>query len=522
MHRVRSSKVLRAFVSRNRAILEDGNASQRTIRPLVVGFVPTMGALHEGHISLIERATAECDRAIVSIFVNPLQFGPHEDLDRYPRQLEQDLEICRSAGVHAVFTPDPSSLLSGQSLQEVTQAIPPAAALSQLCGPWRVGHFEGVLTIVLKLLNIVQPNRAYFGQKDAQQLALIRQMVKDFSLPIQIVGCPIVRDPDGLALSSRNQYLTPQEREVALTLSQGLFAAQKLFEKGEYRTNVLRQVAKSVYDSQLELHVQYIDVVHPDTLKPLTEISQVGLMAVAATVGTTRLIDNVRLAFSRKPILAIDGPAGAGKSTVARQLAGALDLLYLDTGALYRAVTWLALESAADISDEIAIADLAAAANIRFEPCLDSSQPAKVWVRGREVTQEIRSRSVTANVSAVSAHPMVRQILLGVQQDMGKQGGVVMEGRDIGTVVFPDAKLKIFLTASPAERARRRQLDLAAVGTSVELAQLETQIQERDRKDSQRAASPLRKAEDAVEVFTDGLNQRQVVEKIANLYRQLG
>ncbi|MGK7910253.1 MAG: bifunctional pantoate--beta-alanine ligase/(d)CMP kinase [Synechococcus sp.] len=543
MHVVRSGDVLQAVLARIKSLRSGQSTDQLLANPTVqtassslkissfsglhfrqnlVGFVPTMGALHAGHKSLIEHSIRSCCLTVVSIFVNPLQFGPSEDLDCYPRQLQADLDVCRSADVDIVFVPNASDILSGRELADVTQAIPPAAAISTLCGPWRPGHFEGVLTIVLKLLNLVQPDLAYFGQKDAQQLALIRRMVDDFNLPVQIVGCPIVRDPDGLALSSRNQYLSDLDRQVALTLSRGLFAAQSCFEAGERKAEVLRETARSVYHNQLELQVQYIDVVHPNTLEPLTQISQSGLVAAAAVVGNTRLIDNVRLDIPRKPILAIDGPAGAGKSTVARQLAASLDLLYLDTGALYRAVTWLALECNVDIDDEVAVADLAASADIRFEPSRDINRPAKVWVREREVTQDIRTQAVTANVSAVSAHPMVREILLKVQQEMGRQGGVVMEGRDIGTAVFPNAELKIFLTATPAERARRRQRDLSAAGTSVDLSELECQIQERDRKDSQRAASPLRKADDALEVLTDGLTQVQVVQKIAELYRKLG
>lgn len=541
MHVVRSGEVLQAVLARARSLTlvqsavpeaterqplsEDTLFSayrNRTGDKADVGLVPTMGALHAGHASLIDRSVDDCSLTVVSIFVNPLQFAPSEDLERYPRQLQADLDVCQTAGVDVVFVPTPAEVLSGQTLEDVTEAVPPAKAIAGLCGPLRSGHFEGVLTIVLKLLNLVRPDRAYFGQKDAQQLALIRRMVSDFNLPVEIVGCPIVRDSDGLALSSRNQYLSDRDRQVALALSRGLFAAQSCFDAGERNAEVLKEAAQSVYHSQLELHIQYIDVVHPDTLEPLTTISQSGLVAAAALVGDTRLIDNVRLDIPRKPILAIDGPAGAGKSTVARQLAADLNLLYLDTGALYRAVTWLALECNVDIDDEVAVADLAASANIRFEPSHSSERPAKVWVREREVTQAIRTQTVTANVSAVSAHPMVRDILLSVQQEMGRQGGVVMEGRDIGTAVFPDAELKIFLTASPAERARRRQQDLAAVGTPVDLQELEQQIQERDRKDSQRAASPLRKADDALEVLTDGLTQTQVVQKIAGLYQELG
>ncbi|WP_026101245.1 bifunctional pantoate--beta-alanine ligase/(d)CMP kinase [Synechococcus sp. PCC 7336] len=487
-----------------------------------VGLVPTMGALHRGHLSLLDRAVGDCDITVVSIFVNPLQFSPHEDFDRYPRQLDSDLEICRNAGADIVFAPEASVMLANADPAAVTQVIPPAAMLEHLCGPWRPGHFEGVLTIVAKLLHIVQPQRAYFGQKDAQQLALIRRMVRDLDWPIAIVGCPTVREPEGLALSSRNQYLSPQERWAALALSRGLFAAQQQFAAGDRRVDTLLKTARAVYDAQLGLQVQYLELVNPETLQPIVDtIKERGLLATAAWVGQTRPIDNVMLEVPRQPILAIDGPAGAGKSTVARRLAAALNLRYLDTGALYRAVTWLVSDTGTPVTDGAAIARLAASAEIRLEAPEDVALLTRVWVNGREVTAEVRSPEITAQVSAVSALPQVRQVLLDVQQQMGRAGGVVMEGRDIGTQVFPDAELKIFLTASPQERARRRLRDLQGAGSSIQLEELEQQIRERDRKDSERAMAPLKQAADAIAVNTDGLTQDEVVEQIAELYRQL-
>ena len=322
-----------------------------------IGLVPTMGALHAGHFSLIDRSLGDCAATVVSIFVNPLQFAPTEDLDRYPRQLAADAAACEARGVDVLFVPNVDAILGTANASALTQVIPPESMVQGLCAPWRPGHFEGVLTIVAKLLHIVQPQRAYFGQKDAQQLALIRRMANDLNWPVEIVSCPIVRESDGLALSSRNQYLTDRDRRTALTLSKGLFAARDRYLAGERRATYAIAIAKSLYDEESGLDLQYLELVHPDTLLPITDrIEDRGLLATAALVGQTRLIDNVLLDTPRKPILAIDGPAGAGKSTVARKIAAALDLTYLDTGALYRAVTWSALETETDINDEEAIA----------------------------------------------------------------------------------------------------------------------------------------------------------------------
>ena len=502
--------------------LNDLRAALARYRRQDVGLVPTMGALHKGHFSLIDRCVRDCKVTVVSIFVNPLQFGPTEDLDHYPRPIEHDSACCEERGVDILFTPNAEDFVGTMEGAFVTEVIPPESMVRGLCAPWRPGHFEGVLTIVAKLLHSVQPQRAYFGQKDAQQLALIRRMVVDLNWPVRIVGGATVREADGLALSSRNQYLSAEERNVALALSRGLFSARDRFLAGERRADSVLDTAQTLYDGELGLKVQYLELVHPDTLQPITDqIEDNALLATAAMVGETRLIDNVMLELPRPPIVAIDGPAGAGKSTVARRIAATLELMYLDTGALYRAVTWLALDTETTVEDEEAIALLAESADIQLKLPEDISLPTRVWVNGREVTCEIRTREVTAQVSTVAAMPRVRKRLLRVQQQMGRGGGVVMEGRDIGTQVFPDAELKIFLTASVEERARRRMRDLQAAGTDIGMAALEQQIRERDRKDSEREVAPLRQAEDALELITDHLTQEQVVEKIVGLYREL-
>ncbi len=497
--------------------------------PQSIGFVPTMGALHAGHLSLIQKARQENDRVIVSIFVNPLQFAPNEDFQQYPRTLEQDQQLCQQAGVDAIFAPTAIELYgdqasgSGTSGDRVTQVIPPAAMIAGLCGRFRPGHFQGVATVVAKLFNIVQPDRAYFGQKDAQQLAVLRRMVADLNLPIDVIGCAIVREANGLALSSRNQYLSDAARSQASVLYRSLCRAQAVLRQGKTLREDLIEGVKAELSIVPAIKPQYIELVHPDTMAPIEQLDDVGLLAIAAHIDATRLIDNTLLR-NRKPILAIDGPAGAGKSTVVRQVAQQLGLLYLDTGAMYRAVTWLVLHSGIAIEDTAAIAELVSRCAIELDSELDSkddSESVEVWINGHHITQAIRSLEVTAQVSAIAAQPAVRKELMKRQQSYGRRGGVVMDGRDIGTHVFPDAELKIFLTASVQERARRRMQDLLAQGQeSVTLAELEQAISDRDYKDSTRAFAPLGKAEDAIELQTDSLSANEVTAKIVQFYQQ--
>jgi pantoate ligase / CMP/dCMP kinase len=472
-----------------------------------VGFVPTMGALHPGHLSLIDKARRDNDIAIVSLFVNPLQFAPTEDLQQYPQDLEGDRQLCENAGVDAIFVPTVTDILGEDGI--ATTIVPPASMTSGLCGRSREGHFPGVATIVTKLLNLVKPDRAYFGQKDAQQLAIIRRLVADLSIPVEIIACPIVREKSGLAYSSRNQYLSPEEKENAASLYRSLQSAETAFRGGVRGSVELVDCVQTELATVPEIQLEYVEVVHPETLAPLETVDVVGLIAIAARIGSTRLIDNVQL---RQPIVAIDGPAGAGKSTVTRQVARRLGLLYLDTGAMYRAVTWWVLDSGILVDDQ-AVAQALEGCHLELQP--DEEQGCRVWVNDREITRDIRTPEVTSRVSAVSALPSVRQFLVAQQQRYGRRGGLVAEGRDIGTCVFPDADVKIYLTASVGERARRRQKDLEQQGHgSIDLQELEQSIADRDRQDSTRAISPLRKAEDAIEVLTDNLNIEEVIEII--------
>ena len=509
------------------AALRDYLKSQKFSQPqgqFSVGFVPTMGALHIGHLSLIDRARSENTCVVVSIFVNPLQFGAGEDFDKYPRTLTSDQQICEQAGVEAIFAPNASEM--GVSSNTVTQVVPPSAMTDILCGRSRIGHFQGVATIVTKLLNVVQPDRAYFGNKDGQQLAIIRRLVDDLNMPVEIIGCPTLRESSGLAYSSRNQYLSDCDRILAAQIYQSLQRAKQQFFRGGATGSPLPilQVVRDYLAKLSAIDLEYIELVDAKTLQPCQQITPDAelMLAIAARIGNTRLIDNILLSHTvttRKPIIAIDGPAGAGKSTVTKQVANQLGLLFLDTGAMYRSITLAALRGGVDLHDQEKVQAIAAQSQIQLFANPIAGQPMQVLLNGKDITTDIRTPEVTANVSTIAAQPAVREILVKQQQLIGQAGGVVMEGRDIGTHVFPDAEVKIFLTASAQERAKRRQADLIAQGqVAPDLVVLEQEIQERDRKDSTRDHAPLTQAKDATLVNTDGLTIEEVVAAIVNLY----
>lgn len=262
----------------------------------LIGLVPTMGYLHTGHRSLIEQARHQCDRVVVSIFVNPIQFGPKEDFSRYPRDLESDLQMCREAGVDLVFIPE-----TGEMYPSPNNVYIDVRKLGDhLCGASRPGHFQGVLTVVAKLFNICQPDIAFFGEKDAQQLAIIRQMVHDLNFPIEILGCPIVREADGLALSSRNVYLSPLERQAALVLSRSLAGARLELERGERDAKRITAQIRTVIESEQLARVDYIKVVDSLDLQPVITITGSVLVAVAVYFNKTRLIDNFTFSPSKE------------------------------------------------------------------------------------------------------------------------------------------------------------------------------------------------------------------------------
>lgn len=255
-----------------------------------VGFVPTMGALHEGHASLIRRSVSDNARTVVSIFVNPTQFGPNEDLSKYPRTLEADLKLCEEAGADAVFTPDKDMMYPPGYATWVTVE----GLTDKLCGASRPDHFRGVTTIVSKLFHIVGPTRAYFGQKDAQQAIVLRRMVRDLNLPIELITCPIVREADGLAMSSRNRYLSEDERKRAVGLSKALNEVQQLFDKGQREVSVLLPALITTLEDYVD-KLDYAEILDAEHLSNITTIERPALAAVAAFVGSTRLIDNVVL-----------------------------------------------------------------------------------------------------------------------------------------------------------------------------------------------------------------------------------
>lgn len=257
-----------------------------------IGFVPTMGYLHRGHISLVECSKNDNDITVLSIFVNPTQFGKGEDFDKYPRDLERDLKIADDAGVDFVFAPDEKQMYPSDYATYVIQE----RLTDKLCGAFRPGHFKGVLTVVNKLFNIVQPDRAYFGEKDYQQLVVIKQMVKDLNMDVEIVGCSLVRESDGLAMSSRNKYLSEEERQAALSLSKALFLAKELFEKGETNPEKIKAEMKNLILQHPQVgQIQYIEIVHPKTLEPKEKVEKGDRILLAVYVGDTRLIDNIEL-----------------------------------------------------------------------------------------------------------------------------------------------------------------------------------------------------------------------------------
>jgi pantoate--beta-alanine ligase len=255
-----------------------------------IALVPTMGALHKGHVSLLAEARRRAQRVVLSIFVNPMQFGPQEDLAKYPRDLAGDLAKAASVGCDLAFVPEAASMY-GRGYQT---AIDVREVSQGLCGARRPGHFVGVATVVCKFFNIVRSHVAFFGEKDFQQLAVIRRMVTDLNLPVEIIGLPTVREPDGLAMSSRNAYLSPSDRQRATALYAGLSAAKALVEKGERRASVLLEVATTEIAGRVD-RIDYLEVRAADDLKPLATIDRPSVMLVAALMGGTRLIDNLRL-----------------------------------------------------------------------------------------------------------------------------------------------------------------------------------------------------------------------------------
>lgn len=253
-----------------------------------VGLVPTMGYLHEGHKSLIDKAVEQNDKVVVSVFVNPIQFGPTEDLATYPRDLERDAALCKNAGASLIFHPEKENMY----FDDFCTYIDMENLTKGLCGKTRPTHFRGVCTVVGKLFHIVEPDRAYFGQKDAQQLAVIRRMVRDLNFNLDIIGCPIIREEDGLAKSSRNTYLSPEERKAATILHKGLVKGEELVQNGEKKASVVVNAIRDIIESEPLAKIDYVEMVDFDNIQPVETIEGTVLTAVAVYIGKTRLIDN--------------------------------------------------------------------------------------------------------------------------------------------------------------------------------------------------------------------------------------
>ncbi len=276
--------------------IEELRKQRKEWQGLKVGLVPTMGALHEGHLSLIKKAKETCDRVVVSVFVNPIQFGPSEDFDKYPRTLDKDMELCNKEGVDIVFAPSPKEMYgegSRLSNDTLTYVCPPFFYVNKLCGKTRTGHFDGVCTVVLKLFNIVQPDYAFFGQKDAQQVVIVKKMVKDLNVPVEIIQCPIVREESGLALSSRNKYLSEEGKKDALVLSGILNNIKACYNRGITDIKSLKETAYSFLTEKQDL--EYLEILDRGTLEEQESADDNSIALIACRVEGVRLIDNIYL-----------------------------------------------------------------------------------------------------------------------------------------------------------------------------------------------------------------------------------
>ena len=479
-------------------------------------FVPTMGSLHIGHEKLIEVAkeigNEKSSAILVSIFVNPLQFRAGEDFEKYPRALDNDCKIAEQAGANAIWAPRLEDVFPG-GVESHFKLEAPSQLKLNLCGLTRKGHFDGVVTVVSRLINIVQPNFLILGEKDWQQLIIIKKLIQDLNINIKIINVPTVRDSDGLPISSRNKYLSISEREKATFLPKTLENIAENYKKtGKINLKEIKYSLK-----QHDLTVEYLQVVDTETLQLIDNPKHLSLLGAAIKIGQTRLIDHTFL-MTRSPIVAIDGPAGAGKSTVTKKFAKRMGLMYLDTGAMYRAVTWFILKNKISTDEINNIKEVLK--DINLELNVSNSGDQKVIVNDEDITNQIRSPNVTSSVSKIAALHCVRESLTSQQRKFGLKGGLVAEGRDIGTTIFPDAELKVFLTATIKERAKRRALDLKLKGFDVpELLILEKEISHRDELDSSREISPLIKSSDAKELITDGMTIEEVVENLAELFR---
>ena len=479
-----------------------------------INFIPTMGNLHKGHTKLISTAKSEnCNINLVSIFINPLQFDNKADLEQYPKSIKNDIRIAFSYGADAIFIPSTNDIYPPND-KNIKYLKAPKELTSALCGLNRKGHFDGVCTVVYRLLNLVKPKNLYLGEKDWQQLLILKNLVLKRQLNIDIKSIPTERDFDGIPLSSRNAHLSKHERQLVRLFSNELFFAKKHFK--ETKKVNLNAIIKKIESKKIS--IEYLEHLHPFKLKNASINDNISILAGAIRCGKTRLIDHVFL-MKRNPIIAIDGPAGSGKSTVTKLIAKKLNLLYLDTGAMYRALSWFLIKEKTNYKNKNELKKILTDISIVFKSNSNSNQD--VFINNYCVTEEIRSQEISSIVSQISSIEEIRKFLVKEQRKIGEKGGLVAEGRDIGTTVFPDAELKIFLTASIDERAKRRQSDTKSKDSQkIDLNKLKELIKKRDFEDSNREISPLKKANDAIEIITDGYSIVEVVDKIIGLYNE--